>query len=84
MTSISDTLPSTAQSLDDGEEITAAAFGGASIQSAPRINVYENIKFAGGDGDYSILSVLFGPHSIGEGVYSLFLLGLKQGTCSMC
>ena len=42
---------------------------GASVQSAVRINVYENIPFAGGDGDYSILSVLFGAHSIGEGIF---------------
>ena len=28
------------------------------------INVYENIPFAGGDGDYSILSVLFGENSV--------------------
>jgi hypothetical protein len=33
-------------------------------------NVYENIPFAGDDGDYSILSVLFGAHSIGEGIFS--------------
>ena len=38
-------------------------------QSSPRINVYENIPFAGGDGDYSILSVLFGAHSIGGGIF---------------
>ena len=31
-------------------------------------NVCDNIPFAGGDGDYSILSVLFGPHSIGAGI----------------
>jgi hypothetical protein len=42
---------------------------GASVHSAVRINVYENIPFAGGDGDYSILSVLFGAHSIGEGIF---------------
>ena len=36
-------------------------------QSSPRINVYENILFAGGDGDYSILSVLFGDTQLEEG-----------------
>ena len=54
---------------DDGEEITAETLGDASVQSAVRINVYENIPFAGGDGDYSVLSVLFGAHSIGEGIF---------------
>jgi hypothetical protein len=41
----------------------------ATTQAIPRINVYENIPFAGGDGDYSILSVLFGAHSIGGGIF---------------
>ena len=62
-------LTSTAERRDDGEEIIAAALERDSVQSALRINVYENITFAGGDGDYSILSVLFGPHSIGEGIF---------------
>ena len=62
-------LSSTARSHEDGEEIIAVALEGASDQSAVRINVYENIPFAGGDGDYSILSVLFGAHSIGEGIF---------------
>ena len=62
-------LTSTALSHEDGEEIIAAALEGASDQSAVRITVYENIPFAGGDGDYSILSVLFGAHSIGEGIF---------------
>ena len=62
-------LSSTAEHNDDGEEIIAAALEGVSSQSAVRINVYENIPFAGGDGDYSILSVLFGAHSIGEGIF---------------
>ena len=69
MTSIRGVNPSTAESDDDGVEITATALSGASIQAIPRINVYENIPFAGGDGDYSILSVLFGPHSIGGGIF---------------
>ena len=29
-------------------------------------NVYENVPFAGGDGDYSILSVLFGATQLEE------------------
>ena len=42
----------------------------ASNQSyIPKVNVYNNIPFAGGDGDYSILSVLHGPHSIGGGIF---------------
>ena len=69
MTSNHSDLSSTAERHDDGEEIVAAALEGASTQSAVRINVYENILFAGGDGDYSILSVLFGAHSIGEGIF---------------
>ena len=51
------------------KKIIAAALSGASTQYPPRINVYENIPFAGGDGDYSILSVLFGAHSTGEGIF---------------
>ena len=62
-------LSSTAERHEDGEEIIAVGLEGASVQSAVRINVYENIPFAGGDGDYSILSVLFGAHSIGEGIF---------------
>ena len=50
---------------NDEEEITA---------TGPRINVYDNIPFAGGDGDYSILSVLFGAHSIGEGIFSFMTM----------
>jgi hypothetical protein len=38
-------------------------------QFARNINVYDKIPFAGGDGDYSILSVLFGAHSIGGGIF---------------
>jgi len=70
LTSIYSDLTPTAECRDDGEEIIAAALEGASVQSAVRINVYENIPFAGGDGDYSILSVLFGLHSIGGGIFS--------------
>jgi len=55
MTSIRGDNTLTAQSQDDSQEIIAT-------QAIPRINVYENIPFAGGDGDYSILSVLFGAH----------------------
>ena len=69
LTSIHSFLSSTAERHEDGEEIIAAGLEGASAQSLPRINVYENIPFAGGDGDYSILSVLFGAHSIGEGIF---------------
>jgi hypothetical protein len=62
-------LSSTAERHEDGEEITAATGMVTAANSAVRINVYENIPFAGGDGDYSILSVLFGAHSIGEGIF---------------
>ena len=55
MTSNHSDLSSTAEHRDDGEEIMDAGLAGASTQSAVRINVYENIPFAGGDGDYSIL-----------------------------
>ena len=64
MTSIRGDLSPTAEHRDDGEEIIDARLEGASDQFAVRINVYENIPLAGGDGDYSILSVLFGLHSI--------------------
>jgi hypothetical protein len=74
MTSMHSDLSLTAEHRDDGEEITAAALEGASVQSAVRINVYENIPFAGGDGDYSILSVLFGAHSIGEGIFGFLTM----------
>ena len=63
-------LSSTAERHEDGEEIIAVGLEGASAHSAVRINVYENIPFAGGDGDYSILSVLFGAHSM-EKVFSV-------------
>ena len=69
MTSNHSDLSSTAEHRDDGEEIMDAGLAGASTQSAVRINVYENIPFAGGDGDYSILAVLFGAHSIGGGIF---------------
>ena len=69
MTSIHIDLTSTAERHEDGEEITASAVVVPLSRSAVRINVYENIPFAGGDGDYSILSVLFGAHSIGEGIF---------------
>ena len=74
MTSIHSDFTSTAERRDDGEEISAAALVGTSEPPRPRINVYENILFAGGDGDYSILSVLFGPHSIGEGIFSFLTM----------
>ena len=70
MTSNHSDVPLTALRLDDGEEIIEAA----SVQSTRRINVYENIPFAGGDGDYSILSVIAGPHSIGEGIFSFLTM----------
>ena len=54
MTSIHSGLSPTAEHRDDGEEIIDAGSEGDSDQSAVRINVYENIPFAGGDGDYSI------------------------------
>ena len=44
----------------------------------------ENIPFAGGDGTHLILSVLFGAHSIGEGIFGfLTMIDSKQDTCSM-
>ena len=55
MTSICSVLISTVHNHDDGEEITASALAGGSDQASPIINVYENIPFAGGDGDYSVL-----------------------------
>jgi hypothetical protein len=67
-------LSSTAERHEDGEEIIDAALEGASAHSAVRINVYENIPFAGGDGNYSILSVLFGLHSIGGGIFSFLTM----------
>ncbi len=67
-------LSPTAEHRDDGEEIIDVALEDDSIQSAVRINVYENIPFAGGDGDYSILSVLFGLHSIGGGIFSFLTM----------
>ena len=69
LTLICSVLTSTVHNHDDGEEITASALAGGSDQASPLINVYESIPFAGGDGDYSILSVLFGPHSIGGGIF---------------
>ena len=69
LTSNHSDLSSTAERHDEGEEIVDAELEGDSTQSAVRVNVYENIPFAGGDGDYSILSVLFGAHSIGEGIF---------------
>ena len=60
MTSIHSDLSLTAERHDNGEEIIDAGLEGDSVQSAVRINVYKNIPFAGGDGDYSILSLLFG------------------------
>ena len=68
ITTIRGDLSSTVQSRGHGIEISATALDGASDQAIPRINVYENIPFAGGDGDYSIMSVLFGAHSIGGGI----------------
>ena len=73
MTSIHSDLSSTAQSRDDGQEFTATGLEEVSGQALPRINVYENIPFAGGDGDYSVLSVLFGAHSIGEGIFGYLM-----------
>ena len=69
MTSIHSDFTSTALSRDDEGEITAELLEETTVQSSVRINVYENIPFAGGDGDYSVLSVLFGAHSIGEGIF---------------
>ena len=62
-------IPSVPLRREDGEEITASALGGASTQYAARMYDFENIPFAGGDGTHSILSVLFGAHSIGGGIF---------------
>jgi len=74
----SENLPSLSLHRDDRDEISgeisASVLVETSDQFTPRINVYENIPFAGGDGDYSILSVLFGPHSIGEGIFSFMTM----------
>ena len=64
MTSIHCDLTSTAERRDDGEEIITVGLEGVSDQSAVRINVHENIPFAGGDGNDSILSILFGAQGI--------------------
>jgi hypothetical protein len=74
MTLIHSDLSSTTERHDDREEMIAVGLEGASAQSAVRINVYANIPFAGGEGDYSILSVLFGAHSIGEGIFSFLTM----------
>ena len=84
MTSIRSDLSSTALSRDDGVEITAAPLTGTSTQSAARINVYDNIPFAGGDGDYSVLSVLFGAHSIGEGIFGFLNMKDSNKVCVQC
>ena len=95
LTTIHSGLTSTAERREGGEEITAAALGGASTQSAvalagapgqpaPKMYDFKNIPFAGGDGTHSILSVLFGAHSIGEGIFGfLTMIDSKQDTCSM-
>jgi hypothetical protein len=69
ITTIHSDKPSTAQNHEDGEEIIAAALEGASTESALRMYDFKNIPFAGGDGTHSILSVLFGAHSIGGGIF---------------
>ena len=69
ITSMHSDISATADSLKNEVIITAAALPGIYFQPASMINVYENIPFAGGDGDYSILSVLFGAHSIGDGIF---------------
>ena len=73
----SENLPSSFRRDDEdeiSEEISASVLVETSDQFTPRINVYENIPFAGGDGDYSILSVLFGAHSIGEGIFGFLTM----------
>ena len=69
LSSIHGHIVSTAQTHDNGQEVINPTGMATFCQSSPRINVYENILFAGGDGDYSILSVLFGAHSIGGGIF---------------
>ena len=75
---------SAVQSRDAAQEITATDLSGDNDQSAPRINVYENILFAGGDGDYSILSVLFGPHSIGGGIFGYLTMIDSNNVRAQC
>ena len=69
LSSIHGHIVSTAQTHDNGQEVTDPTGIATFDQSLPRINVYENMLFAGGEGDYSILSVLFGAHSIGGGIF---------------
>ena len=71
-------MSASTSSHDDGEEVLLHLIVEISVQSAPRINVYENIPFAGGDGDYSILSVLFGVHSIGEGIFIFQVIVIQR------
>ncbi len=71
MTSIHSDLSPTAEHRDDGEEIIDAGLEGASVQSAVRINVYENIPFA-------VVMEIIQSYQFSsvctqlEGVYSLF------------
>ena len=84
LTSIRSVLTSTAKTHVDGEEITSPAMAGGNDQVSPRINVYENIPFAGGDGDYSILSVLFGEHSIGGGIFGFLTMIDSNNVRAQC
>ena len=86
-TSISGITTSTIHRVDGRQESTGAAPLTDSGQFTPRINVYENIPFAGGDGDYSILSVLFGSHSIGGGIFGFLTMidsNKVRGLCEEC
>ena len=75
MPSVLPSILNSPTALSDGrQQFTAAGSSGGYIQSAIRINVYDNIPFAGGDGDYSILSVLYGPHSIGGGIFGFMTM----------
>ena len=63
-----------AQSHDNGEEITATTSSltssSTATQSAYDIYVWpENMRFAGGDDDFTILSILSGAHSLGGGIF---------------
>ena len=66
---ISDTLSSIAHA-----NTTAVAKGGGppSSKSSSRLIPFENIKFAGGTGSHTVLSILAGEHSIGGGILQYF------------
>jgi hypothetical protein len=42
------------------------------------------IPFAGGDGDYSVLSIIAGPHSIGEGIFGFLTMRDSNALRPLC